>query len=391
MKRGLFLVMLLVMASFVVAQPGHVDDEVTSEKMEQLKTQSLNSTQMNINTFGVGKASKINRYIDNQNTDRSILATMGMAVLGTLVSHAAGIAVDEVMDVTEIRGRQREAWEEMIENECSYEEDLEFMGDLEDFYSKGSSKGALDASDINFNGFTLISQRLGEDVLRFYCHLDTTQAGLVEIAHHSKFRLVLDSMYFYPYRCHLPNYRANGIDPSQDTKHRRSTQFDFEEREDLTVGLSFTITSSWYNQATMLAKDVELGTFSVSIPITEDVLTDSVFVYKKGMPNMPPMSIAGDCFLVPRSYMPLSNGAPHWGTGAYNLSVSISEECRISPDIKRHWKRDYRQLRRMKDDREFWPSVNHFCVQSGTTLLRCTLETATHSAIGEWDWLNSGR
>ncbi len=390
MKKGLFFIMLLALTGIVAAQSTQ-SEEVTSEKMEALRTQSLNSTQMDVNTFGVGRASKINRFIDNQNTDRSLLATMGMAVLGTLVSHTAGIAVEGVMDATRFRQRQKEAWKDMVENECYYVEELEYMGNLEDFYSKGSSKGALDASDINFNGFTLISQRYGEDLLRFYCHLDTTQAGLQEIATHSKFRLVLDSMYYYPYRCHLPDYKSNGLNPAKDKKHRRAANFDFIDHKDLSLHLSFTITSSWYNQATMLAKDVELGTFSVNIPITEEVLTDSVFVYKRGMSNMPPMSITGDCFLVPRSYMPLSSGAPHWGTGAYNVSVTIYEECEVSADIKRHWKRDYRRLRKMRERSDFWPSVNEFCVQNGTTLLRCSLESASRTAINEWDWLNSGR
>lgn len=351
--------------------------------------QALNMFQMDVNTLDSDRSAKINQFIDSQRQNRSFFGTIGMAVLNTIITQTAGEAVSGIIGLTEITEQRKNNWKEMIQNECRYEESLTYIDNLTDFYAKGSSNGALDPSDFNFNGFTLRARHEGKDVLRFYSHIDVSEAGLNEIINHSKFYLVLDSMYFYPYNCHLPNMAANHIYPDADETYERGVSFNFEERENLMVSINFTITSSWYNQAIMLFQDVELGKFNVQIPINEESLTDGVFVYKKGMSDKAPIEIAGSSFIVPRSYMPLTGGVPHWGTGEYNVSVTMTERCSISDEMLANWKQDYRRLKKMKKDNSTWPAISEYCVQQGSSLLRCSLYTASSTALRQWDWLNN--
>lgn len=391
MKRFILTLTLLATMFFTIAQPPQSQRGSNPSQTDQLKLEASNSLQLDINTLEPAESQRINNFIDEQRHNRSFWSTMGtigIAALNTIVTQTTGIGISEVMNLIETPKKQEAEWNQMIQNECNYEESLTYINNLTDFYSKGTSNGALDPSDFNFNGFTLNAQHNGKDVLRFYCHVDTDDAGLNEIINHSKFCLVLDSMYFYPYHCHLPNMKANNICPEPDRTYERNVSFNFEERENLMVSISFTITSSWYNQAIMLAKDVELGTFSVQVPIDPNHLIDSVFVYKR-MPHDTLRRITGSCFIVPRSYMPLTGGAPHWGTGEYNVKVTVAEHCSISKELRNNWKEDYRHIKKMKKKQQFWPAAKDYCIQQGTSLLRCSLQTATTTAIKQWDWINS--
>ena len=348
---------------------------------------NVNSIQLDVNTLSDAEAEKINHFIESQGNRLGFLGSVGMAVLSTIVTQTVNESVTGIIDLTELPGTRKAEWNRMIQNECNYKESLTYVNNLTDFYSEGSRFSALDPSNFNFNGFTLNAKHNDKDVLCFYSHVDTEEVGLNEIVNHSKFRLVLDSMYFYPYRCHLPNLTANQIHPEKGKDYQRSTSFNFEERDNLTVSIDFTITSSWYNQAIILNKDIELGTFSIQIPIDQKSLTDSVFVYKRGMPNQKPLEIAGRCFIVPRSYMPLSNGVNHWGTGEYNVKVTVAEHCNITKEISDNWRRDYRRLRKMKNDQSFWPAARDYCIQEGNTLFQYSLKAASQEAINQWDWL----
>ena len=343
----------------------------------------INSLRLDINTMTPEQASKINGFISSRKTDRGFWLTMGKALLSTLASSTSSITVNEIMKVANIRENKKNAWEEMIYNECHYVESLTYVNSLTDFYEEGSYNGALDPADLRFNGFTLNAQKDGKEVLKFYCHVDTSDEGLGEIYNHSKFRLVLDSMYFHPYRCHLPNWSANQIYLDEEKEYDRSTRFSFDERDNLIVSLDFAISSSWYNEAIILAKDVELGRFSVQVPIEKSRLTDSVFVYKKGMETEKPLTFAGDCFIVPRSFMPLPGGTSHWGTGEYNVKVTVSERCNLTPEMEEKWKEDYRCLKRMKKEnkvKEYFISVYE---QNGNSVMRSLLESASRTALNE--------
>lgn len=380
MKKTLTLFILIASTLLVVAQPPHDSNSSFTKKAK-------NSMVLDINRMTPNEIDRINQYIASQRDERGIvLATVGQAVASGIITSATSTVIDQMMKLTQLRKTQQQEWNRMIKNECRFEDSLSYIDNLTDFYSKGSFNGALDPADLNFNGFNLHTQHNGRDVLRFYCHVDTEESGIVEIFNHSKFRLVLDSMYFYPYHCHLPNFEANQIFVEEGKEYERNTQFSFEERSDLSVTISFTITSSWYNEALLLSKDVELGSFCVQVPIEKRHLTDSVFVYKRDRSGMPDINIAGDCFIVPRSYMPLTNGKAHWGTGEYNVKVCIDERCNASKSLQQHWRNDYRHLRRMRKEQN-WQQFTTFCGQQGTTLLKVTLDKASSSVLSQWDFM----
>lgn len=379
-KILLFLALFLSMVTFrVQAQTQNEDPQ-----SDDIEVVPMNSLRLDINGMRPEQASKINDFISSNRGNRSFLLSMGTALLGTLVYNAADITVNEIMKIADIRDNQKREWRNMIWNECYYEDSLSYINSLSDFYSEGSYFGALDPANLQFNGFTVESKKDGQDVLKFYCHVDTDEEGLCEIYNHSKFRLVLDSMYFYPYRCHLPNMSANYIYPEEGKEYCRNTRFSFDDRSNLTVSLNFDITSSWYNEAIILAKDVELGSFSVQIPIDEESLNeDSVFVYKKGMEGMEQLVMAGDCFIVPRSYMPLPGGTAHWGTGEYNVRFTIVEECDITSDMMAHWKEDYRCLNKMKKDSKVKDYFISLYRQNGNSVVRDLLQSASRTALHE--------
>ena len=379
-KILLFLALFLSMVTFrVQAQTQNEDPQ-----SDDIEVVPMNSLRLDINGMRPEQASKINDFISSNRGNRSFLLSMGTALLGTLVYNAADITVNEIMKIADIRDNQKREWRNMIWNECYYEDSLSYINSLSDFYSEGSYFGALDPANLQFNGFTVESKKDGQDVLKFYCHVDTDEEGLCEIYNHSKFRLVLDSMYFYPYRCHLPIMSANYIYPEEGKEYCRNTRFSFDDRSNLTVSLNFDITSSWYNEAIILAKDVELGSFSVQIPIDEESLNeDSVFVYKKGMEGMEQLVMAGDCFIVPRSYMPLPGGTAHWGTGEYNVRFTIVEECDITSDMMAHWKEDYRCLNKMKKDSKVKDYFISLYRQNGNSVVRDLLQSASRTALHE--------
>ena len=380
MKKDILLVALLVGTMLANAQPPAQNGQGNAPM--QGATVERSSLQLDINTMDEQQAAHINDYIEGQRGNRAFGATLGTALLGTIVSSASNITISEIVKLTQIRKNHKEEWNKMVKNECQYTESLTYIDNLTDFYSDGSTYGALDPDNLRFNGFTLNARNGGADVLRFYCHVNTDTDGLNEIFNHSKFRLVLDSLYFYPYRCHLPNMSANQMFPEKGKDYGRSTRFSFEERDNLMVSINFSISSSWYNEAIILAKDVELGTFSVQIPIDERSLTDSVFVYKAGTRGVKPLAINGDCFIVPRSYMPLPGGVAHWGTGEYNIKVTLTEQCNISKQMEKEWHRDYHRMKRMKKDKPVQRYFVDLYTQNGNTILRQVLETTSSTALG---------
>ena len=393
MKKKLLLIFCLMITVSMTAQ-------------EAIQGDAL---RMRVNSISANDSIRINNYMQRQRKSRSFLATAGLAVLGTLVNDASSIFVTEIMNVANIRSNMKAKWDELIENECYYLDSLTFMNSLSDFYKQGSFDGPLDPADLNFNGFTLNAQHNGKDVLKFYCHVDTDEAGLNQIFNHSKFKLVLDSMYFDPYSCHLPNMAANYIYPDEEKDYGRNLTFSFEDRENLIVGLYFNISSSWYNEAVMLAKDVQLGSFNVQIPIEEYDLEDGLFIYKREiidanreyymkhqqefdpgsplydstltMPDTTYLNINGDCFIVPRSYMPLPGGVAHWGTGEYNVEFYFVEQCNITDEMRENWRKDYRKLNKMKKESVVGTYLVNLYHQYGSEVVRTVIETVSGTAL----------
>lgn len=346
------------------------------------------------------------RYRENS---RSVLTTLGKSMMIGGVTSAINVLTTELVNLTKVRKNQKQKWMEMRNKECVFIDSLCSVNGQRDFYRLPSSYGPLDPSDMNFDGITFRASRGGKDVLRMVCHLDTTR--LAHLFLHSKFYLVLDTLEFHPYQSFLPNLSANRVTgpdakASDDEKAYWNTisHFDFAEQKDPKLKIRLDFSSSWINEAVQVHRDVFLGSFDIEIPVKEDNLTGSVYFYSRQQAlaeGKPTIDVKGDCFVVPRSYMPVSAQNPSWGTGEYKLKVVMSETCRYNPDGKRakNWHDDYKQLVRMQNNgkasNEYWTSIKSAIMDNTSTILKSTytplvsygmnalgLQTATAGAAG---------
>jgi len=267
----------------------------------------------------------------------AVTKTAAFGVMGQSGSAIASVAFATI--AASVKGNKSE-WRNIVEKENMYEKKLMMLENIDDFYSNVSDAGALDPSGMSFNGFACLQQRGCDTILYVVCRLDTAEAALSRILFHSKFQLQLDTLIFNPQLCNLPN------DNSRSFSERKP--FSFDERENISLSIDMTITSSWINQAIQVYNDVHLGDFSIKVPIYKENLdSDSIFRYIAGKPgNAGFCQISGDCFIVPRSYMGVrdSRGIYHdaWGTGQYKVTMTVKETCGISPDFEKNWKADWK-------------------------------------------------
>ena len=344
--------------------------------------------------------------------DRGIIADIGSAVGMGLVSGLVDAVVTETFNLAQYRKKQKQEWMRMIQNENNYTDSITSIKGLRDFYSSNSHMGALDPSNINFDGIEIRGVRNGQEVIYMSCSIDRN--NLEHMFRHSKFNLVLDSLSFNPYVCHLPNVTANGIRIMNDLKKGKAEMrgdsiirpgtggngFSFDERNNLRVAIDFSIYSSWINQAVQVHKDVELGKFSMTVNIPNNVA--GTYTYSRNhildeakkepkdrqqeflAENL--IDIEGDSFVVPRSFMPLDNGKPMWGTGEYNIKVKIRESCQFADNSEkaRHWREDYKRLRQMQNrSGEVQEYLQTLWNQYGNTMVKSSYKTALTTGVND--------
>ncbi|MBO4446499.1 MAG: hypothetical protein J5764_00060 [Bacteroidales bacterium] len=341
--------------------------------------------------------------IQEQDGDtRSILAGMLLSAGQAGVTALVDVAATEVVKLINLRKTQKKAWLKMIENECNYTDSISSIRGLKDFYSENSRFGALDPSNINFDGVRVRGVRDGREVLFLSCSIDTSR--LYHLFQHSKFYLVVDTIAFHPYECHLPNLGANGIVAKGAAGSKRNNKFSYAEREHLTIGMDLSLSSSWINEAVMIQKDEELGKFKmqVDIPSGTEVYTYSRAAIDRNRKLLAEgaapegvkidtsyVTLNGDCFVVPRSYMPVTGGTNMWGTGEYNMKVRFRESCRFSKDAThnekmKHWNRDYRQLRKMqRKGSDFTEYMRNLWEQNGNTLMKSMIKSGLTTGTKE--------
>lgn len=345
--------------------------------------------------------------------DRGIISDIGRAVGLGLVSGLVDAVVTETFNLAQYRKKQKQEWMRMIQNENNYTDSITSIKGLKDFYNANSLRGALDPSDINFDGIEIRGMRNGHEVIYMSCSIDRDK--LDHMFRHSKFNLVLDTLTFYPYRSHLPNVTANGIRTMNEIKKGKAyvqgdtiirpgvggNGFSFDERNNLRVGIDFALYSSWINQAVQVHKNVELGNFKFTINIPDNV---TVYTYSrkkivdesKKIPagieraqflNHNLLAVEGDCFVVPRSYMPLDNGRPMWGTGEYDIKVKIRESCQFADNSEKakHWREDYKRLRQMQNRsgevQEYFQTLWN---QYGNSLVKASYKTALQTTTNKY-------
>ncbi len=316
---------------------------------------------------------------------RGVMSAMLLAAGQTAVSGIIDVAATEMVRLVNLKKTQQREWQQMIERENHYTDSLSTVNVLNDFYSTGSQYGALDPSHLNFDGITIRGVRGGEEVLYLSCHID--EGRLDHIFNHSKFYLVVDTIAFYPYNCHLPNLAANGIRTVPNKTGGRDNSFSYDERENLRIGMDLVLSSSWITEDITVQKDVELGRFSLQlgIPSGTDVYTYSrrevIRNRERHQGDTTFVNLSGDSFMVPRSYMPSSGTEKMWGTGAYSIKVRLSESCQFSRDPGRNakmknWRDDYRQLRKMKAQTQKTPGYfQTLWQQNGNMMMKSVVKS----------------
>lgn len=221
-------------------------------------------------------------------------------------------------------------WYSTAQSHCSLPRKLKSETTIKDFYSAPSSLGAMDPQNIQFKGFGCRHyleeknrENFGQEVFYIFCSMRRDSVGISSIVNHSKFLVEVDSLYFNPKYCGLPNDSLQTL-----------TAFDFSKRSDLTLSIKTRIYSSWINEAIMVTNDQQLGEFTITARIDPSMLNeDSVFVYRKGDKRFEKfVSVSGDCFIVPRSFTGTNDGTTYsstWGTGQYRLEMDVNETCKI--------------------------------------------------------------
>lgn len=344
--------------------------------------------------------------------DRGIIANIGTAIGLGLIAGVTDAVVSETFNLIQYRKKQKQEWMRMIQNENNFTDSITSIKGLKDFYTENSHRGALDPSNINFDGIEIRGMRNGQQVIYMSCSIDRN--NIEHMFRHSKFNLVLDSLAFNPYVCHLPNITANGIRTMNEIKKGKAevkadtilrpgtggNGFSFDERNNLRVAINFSIYSSWINQAVQVHQNVELGNFNLTVNIPNNIIgtytysRNNILDEAKRYPidqqnnyltaNL--ISIEGDCFVVPRSFMPLDNGKPMWGTGEYNIKVKVRESCQFTDnsDKAKHWREDYKKLRQMqKRSGEMQEYLQTLWNQYGNSLVKTSYKTALTTGINE--------
>lgn len=350
--------------------------------------EEVDNWQISINTMDPGCRDRITSVVNRMQANgatRSVTADILKAMGYGGITAAVDIVATEVINLAKYRKQQKQKWMQMIQQENNYTDSLMYVSGVKDFYAETSGYGALDPSNINFDGISLRGMRNGDEVVFISCHIDTTR--LDHLFQHSKFHLIVDTIAFNPFVCHLPNLAANGIRMMKDDKNGRDNSFKFSEREHLEIGMELSVYSSWINEAVMVQKDVLLGTFKMSVRIPDNVQSYHYSRAEALRGNKELVEMEGDCFVVPRSFMPISATERMWGTGEYNLKVKFRESCQFSQDATtneklKHWEKDYKQLRAMqKKGSQANEYFSTLWKQNGTTLIKTMVKQGLNSGL----------
>ena len=359
--------------------------------------EEVDNWQISVNTMDSGCRDRITSVVNRMQASgatRSVTADILKAMGYGGITAAVDIVATEVINLAKYRKQQKQKWMQMIQQENNYTDSLMYVSGVKDFYAETSGYGALDPSNINFDGISLRGMRNGDEVVFISCHIDTTR--LDHLFQHSKFHLVVDTIAFNPFKCHLPNLAANGIRMMKDDKNGRDNSFKFSEREHLTIGMELSVYSSWINEAVMVQKDVLLGTFKMNVRIPDNVQSYHYSRAEALKENKELVEMEGDCFVVPRSFMPISATERMWGTGEYNLKVKFRESCQFSQDATtneklKHWEKDYKQLRAMqKKGSQANEYFSTLWKQNGATLVKTMVKQGLNSGLQSTGVLPAG-
>ena len=298
-------------------------------------------------------AAEIDRVVE-ENCSRGLGEDMLEAGFAAIKGIGAGYVTSFIdLGVTAVghlitkSARDKQAWEETIKKENSFSMTINTISEISDFYDRISFDGPMDPKGMKFNGIGCIKKH-GEDTTFFVsCHINRDKIN--RIINHSKFELVLDSLIVSPYHSDLPNTNLD-------------IPFSFDERDNFSLTLTMRLTSSWMDQLPQMNKDQTLGEFIVTIPVRKEQLgPDGYLRYSRAQDEIPPYAVVGESFIVPRSYMSVrgSDGTMQysWGTGEYKMSVTLSEKCDATKQLKDGWKKDFKRRKSLAPKKTLWQNA----------------------------------
>lgn len=286
-------------------------------------------------------------YAGLQRGERGLGEELGVATLNAAKGIASGyvtsafdLGVKAVASIVTRQQRIHQEWLETVNAENKYETHIASVSDMSDFYTTTSTDGALDPKSMTFDGIGCLRMEGKDTVFYVSCHIDRSKID--RIVRHSKFQLVLDTLIVSPYHSNLPNSTFD-------------TVYSFADRGLYTLNMQMTLTSSWMDQLPQMHKDQELGKFTLSIPIGQGSLDSTGFLrYVRNEGDSLKYQVMGESFIVPRSYTGIrdqKSGKMIYGTGEYNLAIDIIENCSLTADYKKNWKKN-RRLRKKAAGKE---------------------------------------
>lgn len=309
-----------------------------------------------------GNRSFLSAFFDTyRSATANIFAETTVKVVNVLTQHA-------VEQIRSPRGR----WEKAVREESSFTKELKMLSDIHHFYNQVSTIGPMDPSGMVFDGFScsqsVVVDGREEPVFLVNCKLRTDSLGLRSMVADSRFLLYVDEVYFNPWLCDLPNDSLENVD--------LRIPFDFDRRKNLKLKIKATVTSSYMNQVLQIVRDQELGAFDIEVKIDPSrIQTDTNgtqffhYKYAPGNPDNRLVSVRGDSFIVPRSYV--ASKADHvdvWGMGQYKMNLTISETCEINKEYylqegsdkdfdKTRWEPEWKLIKNRPKDHTLWSDL----------------------------------
>ena len=130
MNTRLFLIasVLVLSTNLLKAQPplsgmGELDREITSGlDMSRMETSFV----LSVNSMNDDTKEKLNRVASNyRSRNKSVLAGLGASMLAGGFAAVVNIAGTEIINLTQIRSKQKKAWQEMRKKECTFVDSLQ--------------------------------------------------------------------------------------------------------------------------------------------------------------------------------------------------------------------------------------------------------------------------
>ncbi len=292
---------------------------------------------------------------DSRGFGMDVLASIGNAAIGVASGYMSSIAdfgIQAIGRLIMLDRKHKQEWQETVAKECVSTENIGTLYALNDFYTSGSQKGALDPTGLQFNGIGCLAKTGNDTAFYISCHLN--RAKLDRILNHSKFELTLDTLILNPYRAHLPNSPL-------------PIPFSFAERKTFDFKVKIQLISSWMDFIPALHKEEVLGEFMVDVPIdSTDVDERGFFVYVRQPNEEAKYNLIGESFIVPRSYMqvaqePDGEVVDHFGTGQYSLNITIEETCEVTPESEKTWSKDRKYSKKLMTANEEKATFDEVC------------------------------